>query len=94
MSSEPLWTRREVAAAPEQAITSVHHFLQKCRAWGTEREIPKLLARLSEQPTPGDAAKLHQWTSWVAFLDHAAAELEEGKLDPWFLEQAVRASEP
>ena len=84
MPPDVLWSRRGPAASPEQAITSVHQFLERCRAWATEREIPKLMERLEASPTPDDAARLHQWTTWVAFLDHAVNELQEGTLDRWF----------
>ena len=84
MSADPLWKRRGSTASAEQAITSVHQFLERCRTWGTEREIPKLLARLAEHATPSDASRLHEWTTWVAFVDHAMAELESGTLDHWF----------
>jgi hypothetical protein len=72
---------------PADAVIAVHRFLVRCRAWGAEREVPRLLARLGASPTPApeDAAKLHAWTSWVAFVDHALGELESGKLDPWFI---------
>ncbi|MEN0065617.1 MAG: hypothetical protein AAGA48_25980 [Myxococcota bacterium] len=64
----------------------VRDFLVRCRAWGTDLEIPKLLGRLNEEANPGDAAKLHQWTSWVAFVDHAIHEVDHGELDDWFRE--------
>lgn len=80
----PLWERRAAPAPPEQAITSVHRFLTRCRAWGTDLELPRRLERFRESPSPDAAAALHQWTSFVAFLDHALAELEGGELDSWF----------
>jgi hypothetical protein len=72
-----------VTPAEEQKAI-VRAFLARCRGWGAEREIPAALARLNAAPTPTDAAKLHQWTSWVAFVDHAVAELDAGALDAWF----------
>ncbi|MBX2797183.1 MAG: hypothetical protein KTR31_05930 [Myxococcales bacterium] len=84
MPADPLWDRRGPPADPARAITSVHDFLERCRAWGTDRQIPELLERLQQAPSPTDAAKLHQWTTWVAFLDHALSELRDGTLDPWF----------
>lgn len=72
--------------APEDRRRAVRDFLVRARAWGTDREIPTTLARLQEGPTPKDAARLHQWTTWVAFLDHALAELDRGQLDDWFTE--------
>ena len=87
MPADPLWSRRQPAPDPEQAISSVHDFLTRCRSWGTDREIPSLLERLADTPSPSDAAKLHQWTTWVAFLDHALEELRDGTLDHWFDER-------
>lgn len=69
---------------PADAVTAVHGFLVRCREWGTDREIPKLLGRLTASATPEDAAKLHAWASWVRFVDHALEELESGHLDGWF----------
>lgn len=69
---------------PEVAKAIVREFLERCRGWGTDREIPKQLERLRVDPNPIDAAKLHQWTTWVAFLDHARRELDDGTLDHWF----------
>lgn len=66
--------------ARRRLVTS---FLRRCRGWGSEREIPATLERLRADPTPKDAARLHQWTTWVAFLDHALGELERGELDRW-----------
>lgn len=77
---------RRPEVAPEDAVAVSHAFLVRCRAWATEREIPKLLARLAEHPTPADAARLHQWTTWRDFVDHALRELESGTLDGWFEE--------
>lgn len=70
--------------SPDDQKRVVLDFLARCRAWGTDREIPNLLARLGSSATPGDAAKLHQWTTWVAFIDHATREVEGGDLDHWF----------
>ena len=83
-NATPLWARRDDAPAPEAAITAVHAFLKQARAWGTDREIPKLLAALQASSSPEHAARLHQWTTWVAFVDHALQELEDGTLDDWF----------
>jgi hypothetical protein len=88
---EPLFDPdRAPRVDPRDAVAVVHTFLQRCRAWGTDREIPRQLARLAADPTPGDAAKLHAWTSWVAFVDHALSELEDGTLDEWFTEPPSR----
>ena len=75
---------RAVAVDPRDAVVVARAFLLRCRAWGAEREIPKRLERLARDPTPEEAARLHAWTSWVAFVDHAVAELERGDLDDWF----------
>ncbi len=69
---------------PEVARAIVRDFLIRCRGWGADREIPKQLDRLRADPNPTDAARLHQWTSWVAFVDHALRELDAGDLDHWF----------
>lgn len=75
---------RQPDLSPEDAIVVVHRFLHRCRTWATDREIPERLARLAEDPTPERAAKLHAWTSYLAFTEHALAELESGTLDHWF----------
>ena len=75
---------RQPDVAAEDAVAIVHDFLEKCRSWATEREIPKLLARLEADAMTEDAAKLHQWTTWRDFVDHALHELEDGTLDRWF----------
>ncbi|MEZ4235431.1 MAG: hypothetical protein R3F59_04570 [Myxococcota bacterium] len=72
------------AVDPRDAAAVVHRFLRRCRAWGAEREVPARLARLQAAPDLKDAASLHQWVAWVAFIDHALAEIEAGKLDDWF----------
>ena len=68
----------------DDAKRVVRSFLLRCRAWGADREVPKQLARLAHDPNPADAARLHQWTTWVAFVDHALQELDSGALDDWF----------
>lgn len=84
MPADPLWRQPSAAVSGADAVAVVHDFLRRCRAWGTEREIPALLEALASDPSPAAAAKLHQWTTWVAFVDHALAELEDGSLDRWF----------
>lgn len=76
---------REAKLDPRDAILAAHRFLSQCRDYARDREIPALLARCQVEPTPLHAAKLHQWTSWVAFVEHAMRELEAGTLDRWFL---------
>ena len=75
---------RAVQVDPRDAVHVARAFLLRCRAWGAEDEIPKRLQALAADPTPARAASLHAWTSWVAFVDHAVAELERGELDHWF----------
>lgn len=75
---------REVSIDPRDAARVVHAFLERCAAWATERELPKLLARLEAEALPEHAAKLHQWTTWLAFVRHAQQEIEDGRLDAWF----------
>ncbi|MEQ1503402.1 MAG: hypothetical protein ABMB14_14285 [Myxococcota bacterium] len=75
---------REPAVDPRDAVVVVHRFLARCAAWGREREIPARIERLRADPTPEQAAKLHAWVTWVAFVDHALREVEGGDLDPWF----------
>jgi hypothetical protein len=69
-------------------------FLRRCRAWGTEREIPITLERLRADPTPKDAARLHQWTTWVAFLDRALTEIDHGDLDHWLTADEAGSAPP
>ena len=82
---ERLWQPdREVRVDPRDAVHVARAFLLRCRAWGADVEIPKKLVELAAEATPARAASLHAWTSWVAFVDHAVAELERGDLDHWF----------
>lgn len=84
-SRDPLWDpERRAHVDPRDAVHVARAFLLRCRAWGVDREIPKRIAELAREPTPAKAASLHAWTSWVAFVDHAVAELERGDLDQWF----------
>ena len=77
--------KRVPDVAPSDAVVMAHRFVMKCREWALELEIPKIAQRFAADPSPDDAAKLHAWTSYVAFLDHTLRELEEGTLDGWFL---------
>jgi hypothetical protein len=77
---------RAPAVDPADAVVVVHRFLERCAAWGAEREIPARLERMRIDPSPENAAKLHAWASWVAFVRHALQELESGALDRWFTE--------
>ena len=81
----PLYDPEHTASAPpEDAIAVVHDFLGRCRVWAEEREIPKRLARVERDLEPADVASLHQWVSWLRFVEHAISELEDGTLDHWF----------
>jgi hypothetical protein len=85
MATEPLFPHGNPdAVAPADAVAVVHRFLDRCAAWGLDREIPARLERMAADPSPENAAKLHQWASWVAFVRHAQRELESGQLDSWF----------
>lgn len=78
---------------PRDAVAVVYRFLVRCRAWGAEREVPARIARLQADPTPEQAARLHEWVAWVAFVDHALGELEDGSLDDWFTTGALPVGE-
>lgn len=83
----PLWDpSAPLPADPAEAVAAVRRFLLRARAWGTDREIPRRIERLRAAATPEEAAKLHAWTTWVSFCDHALGELERGELDHWFLD--------
>ena len=73
---------------PTQRAAIAHDFLQRCRTWALERELPRRRSAAQTSDDPADAAKLHQWLTWLAFTEHALAEIESGKLDPWFEEDA------
>jgi hypothetical protein len=75
---------RDPEVDPRDAIVVVHRFLQRCRDWGRDREIPVRIERVRANPTPDEAARLHAWAAWVAFTEHALRELERGDLDHWF----------
>lgn len=85
---EPLYDpAREVDVDPRDAAVIVHRFLERCRAWGAEREVPARIERVRNRPVPEEAAGLHAWTAWVAFVDHALRELESGELDHWLTDR-------
>lgn len=72
----------EVASA--DAVLIVHDFLQRCRRWAAEREIPARLQQVQADLDPQDAARLQQWIAYLRFTEHAIEELESGRLDHWF----------
>lgn len=72
-------------ATPAQAAAAAHDFMQRCRRWALEVELPKHRARVAQSTDPADAAALHQWLTWLRFTEHALGELESGTLDRWFL---------
>jgi hypothetical protein len=70
---------------PRDAIATTYRFLARCRDYARDLEIPKRNERFQADPSPELAAKLHQWATWVAFVEHAMHEIEVGTLDGWFL---------
>lgn len=71
--------------APQDAVVIAHRFVLKCREWALNQEIPRRSQRLAAQPDREEAEKLTAWLRYVEFLDHTLSELEDGRLDPWFL---------
>ena len=69
---------------PTAAVHVAHAFIQRCRAWATERELPKRRAAAAVADDPAVVAKLHGWLTYVQFLEHTLKELEDGTLDHWF----------
>lgn len=69
---------------PADAVRIVEAFLERCRAWAVDREIPARLRRVAETHDPAEAGKLHEWVAWERFVDHTLAELRDGTLDAWF----------
>lgn len=93
-------TRLSVDPDPREAILAVHAFLRRCRDYARDMQIPERVERFHTHPTPEHAAKLYQWASWIAFVEHALREIEEGTLDGWFMsplppeQPAAQAQEP
>ena len=82
---EPLFDpSREPEVDPKDAVVVVHRFLQRCRDWGRDTELPVRIERVRVHPTPDEAARLPTRAAWVAFTEHALCELERGDLDHWF----------
>ena len=52
---------RDAPIDPRDAVRAARDFLLRCRAWGADREIPRRLASLADDPTPDKAAGLHAW---------------------------------
>lgn len=75
---------RRADVPPELAAQAVHDFLQRCRQWAADVEIPKRLDRVAQGLEAAEAAKLHEWIAYLKFTEHALAELERGELDHWF----------
>lgn len=75
---------RRVDVAPEDQAAVVMAFLERCRKWALEEEIPKRTARVAEGMDPAEAAKLHGWVTYLRFTEHAMREVEDGTLDAWF----------
>jgi hypothetical protein len=74
----------DLQVAPEQAVVIVHRFVQRCREWALKREIPARSQRVAAEADATEAAKLHAWVAYAAFLEHTLRELEDGTLDHWF----------
>ena len=70
--------------APADALSTVHTFLQRCRQWALEQEIPQRLEKVRSGLQPQEAAKLHEWIAYLRFVEHTLHELEAGTLDHWF----------
>lgn len=88
-TDDPLLGRRPGEPVdPIDAAHEVRRFLLRCRAWATERELPVRRERLQTSDDPADAAKLHGWLTYIRFLDHTLAELDDGTLDHWFAGEA------
>jgi hypothetical protein len=88
---DPLFQRGAPLPDPAQGVQAAHHFVERCRRWAAEREVPRRLAELADpaldpRQRAERAARLHEWLAFAAFLDHARRELEDGTLDAWFLE--------
>jgi hypothetical protein len=75
---------QEPHVAPEAAVVIVHRFVTRCREWALKREIPARTQRVAASADATEAAKLHAWTAYAAFLTHTLEELEQGTLDHWF----------
>ncbi len=73
------------ATPPEDQIAAVRSFLLKCREWATEREIQPRLQQVVAAQDPDLTRAIHDWVTFRHFLEHAIGELEDGRLDPWFL---------
>lgn len=76
--------RRVPHVHPADAVRVVEDFLERCRRWALDVEIPKRLRRVESTHDLAEAAKLHEWVAWERFVDHALGELRDGTLDPWF----------
>jgi hypothetical protein len=85
MSTERLFARAPGPVAPADALHVAHDFVQKCRRWAEEKELPKRRQAVEHSDDPALAAKLQAWVSYAEFLDHTLRELESGTLDHWFL---------
>ena len=95
MRPEPLFDpARALEVDPRDAVRVAHRFVQQCRTWAIERELPARRARVQHGDAPEAAAKLHAWLSYVAFLDHTLHELEDGTLDHWFAPVADGGATP
>lgn len=80
--------QRVVHVDPRDAVAVARDFMVRCRDWAAQREIPARLERVCDGLDPVEAGKLHAWVAWMRFCEHAIAELEDGRLDAWFLDGA------
>jgi hypothetical protein len=85
---------RASKVAPQDAVVIAHRFVSKCREWALNQEIPQRSQRLAAQSDREQAEKLVAWLRYVEFLDHTLAELEDGRLDPWFLADEAQDGGP
>lgn len=75
---------RHPQVGAQDALAIVHRFVEQCRAWAVDKEIPKRLQRLADDPDASEGARLQAWITYRDFLDHTLRELEDGTLDHWF----------
>jgi hypothetical protein len=74
--------------SPDEKKEVVRDFLRRCVGWADEQEIPKRISRVAASESPEDAARLHQWLTYKAFVLHALGEIDDGTLDAWFEDSA------
>jgi len=70
--------------SPEDALATAHLFLEFCRNWAAEKEIPERTQRFEASGNTDDATRIREWQIYLDFTEHAISELETGTLDHWF----------